>query len=63
MKNVNNVDYLRVTEVACMLGVTEQTIRAWAKEGRIPQPVAWIKNPQYWKKDEIEALLNEKEAN
>jgi predicted DNA-binding transcriptional regulator AlpA len=58
-EQVGNADYLRVTEVACLLGVTEQTIRAWAKDGRIPQPVSWIKNPQYWKKDEVLAYVKQ----
>lgn len=52
-EQVGNTDLIKITEVAALLKVTEQTARAWAKEGRIPQPVPWAKSPQFWKKDEV----------
>lgn len=56
-EQVGSTDLIKITEVAALLNVTEQTARAWAKEGRIPQPVPWAKSPQYWKREEVLAYV------
>jgi len=51
-------DYLKITEAAELLGVTTNTLRNWEKERKIKV----YRNPQnsyrLYKKEDLEALLN-----
>lgn len=53
-------DLLTVKEMAEALKVSEQTIRKWVKEERIPKPIR-VGQKMLWRRETLEKLLSEQE--
>lgn len=43
-------------------GVSDMTLWRWVRDGRIPKPLK-IANRNYWRADEVNALIDELTAN
>lgn len=52
-------DFLLVKEAAEALGVSANTIRSWASTGKLQEYRHPVNNYRLFKKDEIEALLEQ----
>jgi excisionase family DNA binding protein len=50
-------DYLMTAEAADMLGVSQNTLRAWAKEGKIPLRRNPVNGYRLFKRADLEKLL------
>ncbi|HQU45001.1 MAG: MerR family transcriptional regulator [Burkholderiales bacterium 21-58-4] len=50
-------DYLMTAEAADMLGVSQNTLRAWAKEGKIPIHRNPVNGYRLFKRADLEKLL------
>jgi DNA-binding transcriptional MerR regulator len=54
-------EYIGMTEVTHLLGVSEQTIRNWITKSKLPPPaVVSAKGWRLWEKDDIERLAQER---
>ena len=50
--------FIRIDDLASLLGVTKVTIWRWRKEGRLPAPIAVSPRIVGWKRETIEAWLD-----
>lgn len=50
-------DYLKVSEAAKFLGVSQTTLRKWADEGQIPVHVNPLNSYRLFRRSDLEAFL------
>ncbi len=55
-------EFLLISETATLLGVSQNTVRAWALSGKLQEYRHPVNNYRLFKRDEVQALL-EKIAN
>ena len=54
-------EYIGMTEITHLLGVSEQTIRNWIAKSKLPSPaVVSARGWRLWNKNEIEQLAKER---
>lgn len=51
-------DYLKTAEAAEFLGVSQNTLRAWAKEGKIPVRVNPVNGYRLFRQKDLQAFLD-----
>ena len=51
-------DYLKTAEAAEFLGVSQNTLRAWAKQGKIPVQVNPLNNYRLFRREDLQAFLD-----
>ncbi|HHJ13259.1 MAG TPA: AlpA family phage regulatory protein [Gammaproteobacteria bacterium] len=52
-------EYLRVKQVAALLGIGVSTVWAWVKEGKLPAPVKLSERVTVWDRAELESWVRE----
>ena len=52
-------EYLKIAAAAQMLGVSQNTLRAWADDGRIPAMINPANGYRLFRQEDLEAFLNE----
>ena len=52
-------EYLKIAAAAQMLGVSQNTLRAWADDGRIPVMINPANGYRLFRQEDLEAFLNE----
>ena len=52
-------EYLKIAAAAQMLGVSQNTLRAWADDGRIPVMVNPANGYRLFRQEDLEAFLEE----
>lgn len=57
MINIDGIEYLTATEAATLLGVKITTLYAYASRGRLLSYRRGIKRERFYRRDEVEALL------
>ena len=57
MKNRNLKSYLKIGEAAAYLGVSQNTLRNWARDGRIPDHRNPVNDYRLFKKTDLNRIL------
>ncbi|MCS7466411.1 helix-turn-helix domain-containing protein [Stieleria sp. ICT_E10.1] len=52
-------DYFKTAEAAEILGVSQNTLRKWAQDGRIPMRRNPANGYRLFRRDDLDAFLNE----
>jgi len=50
-------EYLKIAEAARMLGVSPNTLRAWADDGRVPAMINPANGYRLFRREDLEAFL------
>ena len=50
-------NYIRVSLLASMLGISESTVWRWANEGKLPKPIKLSKRVTVWREDEVKEAI------
>jgi len=51
-------DYLKTAEAAEFLGVSQNTLRTWAKQGQIPVQVNPVNNYRLFRREDLQSFLD-----
>jgi len=51
-------DYLMTAEAAEFLGVSQNTLRTWAKQGKIPVQVNPLNNYRLFRREDLQSFLD-----
>lgn len=51
-------DYLMTAEAAEFLGVSQNTLRTWAKQGKIPVQVNPVNNYRLFRREDLQSFLD-----
>ena len=51
-------EYLMTAEAAEFLGVSQNTLRTWAKQGKIPVQVNPLNNYRLFRREDLQAFLD-----
>lgn len=51
-------DYLKTAEAAAFLGVSQNTLRTWAKEGKIPVRLNPVNGYRLFRQKDLQAFLD-----
>ncbi|HCO23469.1 MAG TPA: MerR family DNA-binding transcriptional regulator [Gimesia maris] len=51
-------DYLMTAEAAEFLGVSQNTLRTWAKQGQIPVQVNPVNNYRLFRREDLQSFLD-----
>ncbi|MGQ9576270.1 MAG: helix-turn-helix domain-containing protein [Thermoguttaceae bacterium] len=54
-------EYVKIAEAARFLGVCQNTLRAWAKAGKIPVRINPANNYRLFRREDLEQFLREVE--
>lgn len=52
-------EYLKIAEAARMLGVSQNTLRAWADDGRVPAMINSANGYRLFRREDLETFLRE----
>jgi len=56
------MQYLRVTDIQTMLGVSKSTIYRWMDERQFPSPIKFSAKAVRWKLDDIELWIEQQQC-
>jgi len=58
---MSNSTFVRCSDIACELGVTEETIYRWVRDGKFPKPLRLGLRKYVWLRKSVEVYFDERQ--